>query len=128
MKKWLIMGLVIFGILGGLSIITYQVINNNLQRLSNEEIEDIRLDSTNDGKYLGEYKVFPITVNLEVEIVDHKIKNIVILKHENGQGYPAESIIPIVIEHNSIDVDVISGASYSSKVILKAISNALNQK
>jgi len=34
-------------------------------------------------------------------------------------------IVDSVIENQSLDVDAISGATYSSKVILKAIENAL---
>jgi len=126
MRKWLILGIVVIGLIGSIAYITYQNIDRNLNNLLKQEIEDISLSRVDDGKYVGE--TFPITVKLEVEIENHKIKNIVILKHENGQGRPAESIIQSVIESNSIDVDVISGASYSSKVILNAISNAINQK
>jgi len=128
MRKWLILGIVVIGLIGSIAYITYQNIDRNLNNLLKQEIEDISLSRVDDGKFVGEFEAFPITVKLEVEIENHKIKNIVILKHENGQGRPAESIIQSVIESNSIDVDVISGASYSSKVILNAISNAINQK
>jgi uncharacterized protein with FMN-binding domain len=47
------------------------------------------------------------------------------VKHVNGQGKPAEVITEKVIETQSLQVDVVSGATYSSKVILKAIENAL---
>ena len=40
-------------------------------------------------------------------------------------GEKAEEIIYEVINMQSIDVDTVSGATYSSKVILKAIENAL---
>jgi uncharacterized protein with FMN-binding domain len=57
------------------------------------------------------------------------IKKIEIVRHLNGQGKPAEVIPDRVIEMQSLDVDIISGATYSSKVILKAIENALiNEK
>lgn len=36
----------------------------------------------------------------------------------------AESIPQMVIEAQSLEVNVVSGATYSSKVILKAIENA----
>jgi uncharacterized protein with FMN-binding domain len=57
---------------------------------------------------------------------NHKIEYIELVKHKNGRGGPAE-IIPIkVVEAQSLDVDIVSGATSSSKVILKAIENALN--
>jgi len=37
----------------------------------------------------------------------------------------AELITDMVIDSQSLKVDVVSGATYSSKIILKAIENAL---
>ena len=48
------------------------------------------------------------------------------LEHKNGQGTPAEVIPEKVVETQTLEVDIVSGATYSSKVILKAIENALN--
>jgi len=47
-----------------------------------------------------------------------------IIEHFNGRGEKAEAIIPRVIEAQSLDVDVVSGATGSSKAILKAIEDA----
>ena len=55
----------------------------------------------------------------------HMIKEIELKKHDNGQGFPAEIIPGKVVEAQSLEVDIVSGATYSSKVILKAIENAL---
>ncbi len=40
-------------------------------------------------------------------------------------GQPAEAIIEDVVEDQSLDVDSVSGATYSSRVILKAIEATL---
>jgi uncharacterized protein with FMN-binding domain len=75
---------------------------------------------------MGSYSVFPVSVDVEVEVSNHVITSILITKHDNGQGTPAEVIIDDVILAQSIDVDSISGATYSSKVILLAIKDALS--
>ena len=62
-----------------------------------------------------------------VDIVSGRIEAIDLLEHFNGQGKAAEAIIPVVIERQSLAVDVIAGASHSSTVILKAIENALSE-
>lgn len=106
--------------------IAYKWIDNNLNQLLTEEIETVNLSQIDDGTYPGKASTFPIEVEVLVEVSDHKITNIDLVKHVNGQGNDAIKIIDRVIDQNSIDVDVISGASYSSHVILNAISDALN--
>ena len=128
MKMVLRITLIVIVLLISIGFITYKIIDNNLKNLLTREIESINITEIDDGIYQGKYEVFPVSVELNVEVKDHQIIEIDIIKHDNGQGKPAESIINSVIEQNSIDVDVISGASYSSRTILQAISNALNQK
>lgn len=128
MKMILRITLIVIVLLISIGFITYKIIDNNLKNLLTREIESINITEIDDGIYQGKYEVFPVSVELNVEVKDHQIIEIDILKHDNGQGKPAELIINSVIEQNSIDVDVISGASYSSRTILQAISNALNQK
>ncbi len=59
-----------------------------------------------------------------VMVSGHEIKSIEIVRHNHGRGKSAEAIIASLIENQSVEVIVISGATYSSKVILKAIENA----
>lgn len=99
--------------------------NADLEKLSTMTIENIELSDVTDGDYEGKYKVFPVSVEVKVSVANHKITDIIIEKHFNGQGKPAEVIVDQVIATQSLQVDAISGATYSSKVILKAIENAL---
>ena len=122
-------GLIVFivvVVLTAIGIYFFIDINDKLEALGNARIEEVVLTSIDDGKYIGEYDQFPINVILEVEIIDHEIINIVIIKHDNGQGKPAEVIINDVIEIQGIDIDTIAGVTYSSKAILLAISDALS--
>jgi len=99
---------------------------SQLDHLSQNPIQDADLTKVADGTYTGYYSAFPVTVKLTVTVKDHVITEITILKHDNGQGKPAEAILDEVIAHQSLEVDVIAGATYSSKVILKALQDALN--
>ncbi len=121
-------GLIIFVVVVAITaIITYFVvqINDNLDYLVNMEIVDVDLNQVQDGTYVGEYAVFPVKVIVEVEVNDHQITDITIVEHQNGQGTPAEIIVEDVILEQSLQVDSIAGATYSSKVILLAIRDAL---
>ncbi|MGD9605295.1 MAG: FMN-binding protein, partial [Bacilli bacterium] len=73
----------------------------------------------------GECSIFPIIVKVKVVVASHQITNVVILEHDNGQGEAAEAITSSIITSQTLQVDVIAGATYSSKVILKAVENAL---
>ena len=62
---------------------------------------------------------------VSVTVKDNKITDITLLNHKNERGKPAEVIPEKVLKAQSLQVDTISGATNSSKVILKAIENAL---
>jgi uncharacterized protein with FMN-binding domain len=79
-----------------------------------------------DGNYRGNSRVGPVRVSLDVTVKNRAISSIEIIKHFNGRGKKAEALIPRIIEAQSLEVDVVSGATGSSKAILKAVENALN--
>jgi uncharacterized protein with FMN-binding domain len=96
----------------------------------NPQPDAIRLGELNlmelpDSTYRGQATCGPVKVRVVVQIQDHAIRDIDIIKHRTGQGQPAEAIIRQVIQQQSVQVDVISGATISSKTILKAIKTAL---
>ncbi|HYE84079.1 MAG TPA: FMN-binding protein [Clostridia bacterium] len=101
-------------------------IERNLERLADSTIPRLELENVEDGVYTGSHKVFPVAAEVKVTVKDHKITDIVLLEHNNGQGAAAVVIPEMVVKAQTLEVDTISGATYSSKVILKAISNALS--
>jgi uncharacterized protein with FMN-binding domain len=84
------------------------------------------LDTISDGTYRGNSKVGPVRVTVDVTVKDNAITSIAIIRHFNGLGKKAEKIVPEIIKAQNLDVDTISGATGSSKAILKAIENALS--
>ncbi len=92
------------------------------------QINTIDLTNVPDGTYEGSYDADLIKVKVLVEVKDHSICHIELVQHDNGKGSPAEAIIPQVIESQSLNVDAVSGATNSSKVILKSIELALNSE
>lgn len=125
MKKKHIVILVIIGICA-LGIYLFMLnAQTKLDQLKSLKIENVNIQDVDDGTYQGSYSVFPVIVEVEVTIKNHMITNIDIIKHQNGQGLKAESLIESVIDKQSLDIDAVVGATYSSKVILKAIEDAL---
>ena len=88
-------------------------------------LNELQLRNLDDSTYTGKYKVGPVKVIVKVTALNHAITGIEIVKHRTGQGQAAENIINKVIDRQSVRVDVISGATISSKCILKAIETAL---
>jgi uncharacterized protein with FMN-binding domain len=81
-----------------------------------------------DGVYRGNYdlKGSPVRVILDVTVQDEKITAIKIIRHFCSPiGRKAERIIDQIIEKQDLGVDAVSGATGSSKAILKAVENAL---
>lgn len=106
-------------------VIFISIMQKNLDELADTQIQNIDLTKVKDGTYEGKYQALPVTAEVKVTVVNNEISEISIVKHTNGQGKAAEGIIEEVISAQSLQVDVISGATYSSKVILKAIEDAL---
>lgn len=89
-------------------------------------IGDIDLSKVKDGTYEGGYDARIISANVSVTVKDGKMTDIRLLEHKNDRGGPAEEVVDEILKEQSLDVDVVSGATNSSKTILKAVENALN--
>lgn len=126
-KKVLILSIVaiilLIGTFGGFKI--FSDIKQSFEELSAVEVENVDLSSIADGTYSGSYDLFPVSAEVAVTISGHKITEIKLIRHSNGLGKAAEAIPDEVVKTGSLQVDTVSGATYSSKVILKAIENAL---
>jgi uncharacterized protein with FMN-binding domain len=80
-----------------------------------------------DGTYEGEYNTSLVKATVKVSVKNKVITELNIIKHDNGLGKKAEKITNSVLEAQSLQVDTISGATLSSRVILKATQNALEK-
>ena len=81
-----------------------------------------------DGTYRGNYDLSgtPVKVTLDVTVQHGSISSINIVQHFCSPiGKKAEKIVERIIEEQSLSIDVISGATASSKAILKAVEDAL---
>lgn len=81
-----------------------------------------------DGVYTGEATGYQGPLKAEVTIADEKITDITIVENVEtvGIGTKALDAVPkSIIEHQSVAVDALSGATASSKAVLTAVTNAL---
>jgi uncharacterized protein with FMN-binding domain len=126
-KRRVLIGVVGAAVIVGLAVLFIYLNNVRIykEKVANTYISDIDIREIPDGTYTGDYDVGLICAEVEVTVRDGNITGINLLKHENGRGSAAESIISDIINKQSLDVDAVSGATNSSKVIRKAVENAL---
>jgi uncharacterized protein with FMN-binding domain len=98
---------------------------NNEQRKS--EVIKVDLAKVGDGDYAGKYNVNINSASVLVSVKNGVIQNIKILKHHHGPGYGVDKLTEEIIKKQTLEVDVITGATKSSYVLKKAIENALRQ-
>lgn len=89
------------------------------------EIENIDVSNIEDGAYVGDCNVGYIYAKVEVQVEDGRITEVDILEHRTERGQKAEAVAEDIVKEQRINVDVVSGATNSSKVIMKAVENAL---
>ena len=80
-----------------------------------------------DGLYAGQWDVGFISAKVEVEMEGGKIQSIRIIEHKNDRGQKAEAVIDKILAEQRVDADAVSCATNSSKVLQKAVEQALEQ-
>lgn len=111
------------GIFGVRYVISVEKYKETIKQI---KIGSVDLSKISNGTYTGSFDAVYIAAKVSVTVKDKRITNITLLSHKNERGKPAEVIPEKVLEAQSLQVDTISGATNSSKVILKSIENALD--
>ena len=98
-------------------------IRQTYQRL--DEVPVTELSQVRGGVWEGEEETPLVRATVRVTVKDHQIQEIQLMRHENGKGAPAETMLPEMVRRNTSEVDTVSGATMSGKVIRAAVRNAL---
>lgn len=112
----LIVGGAVFYITRGLGTVSKMVIN------------EVNISALKDGTYNGKYSSGRFSNEVDVVVKDHKIIKIDMVK---DVAFPKpewkKELFDRVVEKQSTDVDVVTGATVTSKAYLKSIENALSK-
>lgn len=112
-------GALVFGINYYITFLNYE------KDVAAIQVQNVDLNSIGDGEYFGDCDVDFIRVQVRVVIEDHVITDLELVEHYNDRGSAANALPSKILEEQRIDVDTISGATSSSKVIQEALYNAL---
>lgn len=82
-----------------------------------------------DGTYTGTGTGFRGDTNVSVTVTNGKIADITISSYQDDDQFfsrAKSTVISEIIKNQDVNVDAVSGATYSSKGIMEAVANALN--
>ncbi|MCE5286744.1 MAG: FMN-binding protein [Pelosinus sp.] len=122
-----IISILVLGILSGAAYLYLysSEVNSYKNIVAALAINDVDLAKVKDGTYQGSCDARFVAADVSVTVKNHKITAITLIRHKHDKGQRAEVMPQMVLKAQSLKVDTISGATNSSKVILKAIETAL---
>ena len=122
--KRLLLALVVLGIaIAGLLAFAFM---QKVNEVSGMKIGDVDPGTIEDGLYKGEEAYLGFTCYAEVSVRDHRITGIELYEDRDSEWVDkAKDVGRRVVEKQSLDVDAVSGATITSKAMLKAIEKAL---
>ncbi len=127
MKKKIFKGFIIFLlVLAVFTVGLFSFILLGRGKTLNLDIGNVELDKISDGVYTGNYDGFRWSNSVKVTVKDHKITEIQVVKPQafaKKENY--DSLSSELIRNQSLEVDIVSGATADSKAFLKAVENAL---
>lgn len=83
------------------------------------------------GEYLGQDRGIGGPIKVLVTIKDDKISDIEVVYHNETRGVSTnaiDTVISSIIENQTTDVDAVSGATVTSKALMHAVKNALDNR
>lgn len=92
------------------------------------DAESVELDDVADGTYAGTATGHNAPLDVEVTVEGGEIVAVTVLNHEETDGLadPAlEGIPEAIVDSNSTEVEVVSGATITSEAIVTAVNTAL---
>jgi uncharacterized protein with FMN-binding domain len=126
-RKRIIIGAVVFlGVVIVVFAYNFGQMIREIGRVMDAPLAQHDLSLVADGAYPGETTYMGSAFEVEVKVKDHRVTGIDVLK-DDGREYSkkAAAVLVNVIEKQSLEVDAVSGATTTSKVLLNAVNDAL---
>ena len=94
------------------------------------DISHVDPATVSDGEYTGQFPFRErLLYKVKVTVKSGKITDIEVLENgtENEYAHKALGVVPRMVEKQSPDVDVVSGATVTSKALMKCVEKALKK-
>lgn len=127
--RWVLTAVIALAAVGIAVLCVYLVrVRLYQDKIKGIQFEQINLTDVPDGSYKGQYDADIVDAKVVVTVKGGKITDIQLTEHKNERGAPAEAVLPEIISEQRVDVDAVTGATNSSKVIEKAVEDALKNQ
>jgi uncharacterized protein with FMN-binding domain len=130
-KMWIIIPVIIILILAATAAIALLATSGERKEGLNLPISNIDFSKLKDGTYTGEYEGGRNkwrTNKVQVTVTGGKVTDIKLLQtKENKPKEFTDDLYSQIEEKQSLQVDIVSGATITSKAYLKAVENALSK-
>ncbi len=114
-------------VLAIIAVVVFGCASHEMMMVRQMDIQNIDISSLGDGEYIGSFTYSGFEYEVKTIVNDHKIKDIVILHNRDTKhAKKAEGVVPEIIKNQTPDVDAVSGATTTSKALMKAVENSLN--
>lgn len=117
--KWT--GIVILGLL--IIMVVYSLFG--MSQTLGLTINNVDLSHVPDGVYNGSYDCYRWSCTVAVTVKDHRITSIEPMKIPQGRDALIQTLTKRILDRQTPEVDVVSGATASSKGFLKSVETAL---
>jgi uncharacterized protein with FMN-binding domain len=109
-----------------LFLISIPILNRGMGEIKALTINPVDLFSLSDGIYTGNYCKGRWCYTVDVEVRTHQIVDIKIVNAKmNALKKVNNELIKRILEKRQVTVDTYTGATVTSKALLKAVENAL---
>ena len=98
-------------------------------RVRQMDIQNVDISSIQDGKYIGSFYYSGFEYRVKTIVNAQKIIDIEILQNrDTKRAQRAEVVLREILKRQTPNVDAISGATTTSKALMKAVENSLISK
>ncbi len=96
-----------------------------MQKTLQLDIESVDMSQIQDGVYTGSYECYRWSNTVAVTVKDHQITYVEPIKIQDGRDSLFQALTQSILDHQTPEVDAVSGATASSNGYLKAVETAL---
>lgn len=120
--------LIIVGILVLLAIPLAVVVFYGMSEIKALVIREVDLQKVADGTYTGSYHKGRWTFDVEVVVQNHRIKSVknINARMKDALGPWTQNAERAFVDQQTVNIDVVSGATLNSKAMQKAVELALS--
>jgi len=121
-KALLIVGIVPAVLVAAMAIGTF----SGMGYVRKMTVNPVDLSTIADGVYAGRFKKGRFSYSVEVAVKDHRIQAVKATDPRQVTSPIIEQIFARIVQEQTVKVDIVSGASLTTKAVTKAAENALS--